>query len=279
MSATIDESTFAQEVRAAGEQLSPARANLLFTREIAYPKLKPSLPLSQLDDLTEAAARAVGSQPAAPRRALALAEFLFEKLGFRGNRAEYTDPRNSYLNEVLTRRLGIPISLSVVYLHVGQALGLPVQGIGLPGHFIVAIQSPGQPTYLDPFNGGLMLTRDDCLRLVSQATGYQGSFNPRWLAPTPPRDIVARMLNNLRSFYTQMEDWPLAIRVLQRLRELQPDEPGHLRDLGMVYYKDGSLRRAAECLNEYLALAPNASDIDAVRQSRNLLWDELSQLN
>ncbi|MDW8327007.1 MAG: transglutaminase-like domain-containing protein [Anaerolineales bacterium] len=272
----LDETTFAEEVQTAGEFLSPVRANLLFAREIAYPDLRPSVYLHQLKDLAEAAARAIGGGDIAAR-AQALAGFLFQQQGFRGNRAEFNDPRNSFLNEVLTRRLGLPISLSVLFLHIGQQLGLPVQGVGMPGHFIVGVAAEAGPLYLDPFNGGRPLTRGQCLELVQQATGYQGRFDARWLAPTSPRDIVARMLNNLRNVYSQAEDWPHTLSVIERLRELQPEEPAHVRDMGMVLYHLGALRRAAESLTEYLALAPNARDADQVRQSRNLLWDELAR--
>lgn len=115
----IDRATFRSEVRAAGEGLSPARAGLLFAREIAYPGLRPSDYLAQLEDVALAARVALAPHATAETRSLALAEFLFESIGLRGNTADYYDPRNSYLNEVLDRRLGIPISLSVLYLEVG----------------------------------------------------------------------------------------------------------------------------------------------------------------
>jgi regulator of sirC expression with transglutaminase-like and TPR domain len=274
--ADLDQTTFAEEVRAADAALSPARANLLFAREIAYPDLRPSNYLRRLDDLAEVAARAVGSGDETAR-AQALADFLFQQQGFHGNRAEYGDPRNSYLNDVLARRTGLPITLSAIFLHLGQQLGLPVYGVGMPGHFIVGVTTEQAALYLDPFNSGAPLTRERCLELVQQSTGYQGRFDPRWLAPTPPRDIVARMLNNLRHVYSQAEDWPRTLSVIERLQELQPDEPAHVRDLGMVLYRIGALRRAAESLTQYLALAPNAKDADQVQQSRNLLWDELAR--
>lgn len=274
----LDQRTFAQEV-AEGASVSVARANLLFAREIAYPQLRPAAALAELEDLAEAAGRAVGGETDPAARALALAEYLFRGLDFRGNAAAYSDVRNSYLNEVLARRVGIPISLSALYLHIGEQLELPVAGVGLPGHFIVRVQTGEAHIFLDPFNRGATLGPEDCLHLVRAATGYKGKFDRRWLTPTPPRAIVARMLNNLRHAYVQAEAWPTAIRVLERLRWLQPEEPAHLRDLGMVFFRDGALRRAAELLNEYLVLAPQAEDADAVRQSRDLLWDEVARLN
>ncbi len=275
----IDRATFHSEVRAAGEDLSPARAGLLFAREIAFPDLRPSDYLAQLEDVALAARVVLAPHATAETRGLALAEFLFQSLGLRGNRADYYDPRNSYLNEVLVRRLGIPISLSAVYLEVGRQLGLPVAGVGLPGHFIVAVDAPAGPLYLDPFNDGVRLTLEDCVQRVRSASGYSGAFDPRWLNFIPPREIVARMLNNLRGFYVQVEDWPLAIAVLERLRELQPGVPAHLRDLGLLHYRNGALRLASSLLGEYLAREPDAADFDAVRQSRDLLVEHLVRLN
>lgn len=275
----IDLATFHSEVRAAGDDLSPARAGLLFAREIAYPSLRPSDYVAQLEDIATAARAALAPHATPETRGLALAEFLFQSVGLRGNTADYYDPRNSYLNEVLDRRLGIPISLSAIYLEIGQQLGLPVAGVGLPGHFIVAVDAPAGPFYLDPFNGGVRLTAADCARRVRSASGYSGAFDPRWLIFTPAREIVVRMLNNPRHFYVRVEDWPLAIAVMECLRELQPNVPAHLRDLGLLHYRNGAIRLASSLLNEYLAREPDASDFDAVRQSRDLLVEHLVRLN
>ncbi len=273
----LDTTSFEIEVSEAGEALSPARAGLLVARECAYPDLRPSEYLAQLDDL--AAAARVGAQPEGLDRALALSRWLFETMGFQGNRAEYADPRNSYLNQVLERRLGIPITLSVVYLEVAQRLDIPAHGVGLPGHFIVAVPGEDAPVFLDPFHGGRRLSVDDCAELVRKSVGFDGEFDPGWLAPTPPRDIVARMLNNLRAFYMSVEDWPLAIKIMERLSLLQPDVATHTRDLGILHYRGGAFRKASSLLNEYLAREPNASDAEAVRQARNRLLEELGRLN
>lgn len=277
---TIDATTFTEEVHVAGEGLSPVRANLLFAREVLYPDLRPSTTLAALNSLAEAAMRSIAIHSTVVSRGTALAEYLCDTAGLHGNRAEYGDPRNSYINDVLRRRLGLPISLAAIYLYVGQQLNLPVAGVGMPGHFIVSVQGDEvEPTYIDLFNGGKTLTRGDCVQLVQQATGHRGAFDRRWLAPTSARDTVARMLGNLRNTYTQLEDWPLLLRVLARLCELQPDEPIHVRDLGTALYRNGALRSAAERLTEYLARAPHAADADQVRRSRDMLVDELAQLN
>lgn len=281
----FDATTFADEVRAAGEAISPARAGLLLARELAYPTLRPSEYLTQLDDLAREASSALHGQATSTARGLALADYLFRELGFEGNKADYSDPRNSFLNEVLDRRLGIPISLSVIFLEVGWRLKLPVQGVGLPGHFIVAVMGEDSPHYLDPFNGGRELSLADCADLVHRSAGLlpgsadPGAFDMDWLAPTPTPDIVARMLNNLRVFYATAEDWPMAIGVMERLRELQPGVSTHLRDLGVLHYRAGHLRRASDFFSQYLTREPNAPDVDSVRQGRDLLLEQLARLN
>lgn len=274
----IDRTTFKAELHQAGEALSPLRAGLLFAREIAYPDLRASDYIAQLDQLAETARRVLIPHSSPFTRSLALSEWLFQIRGFQGNDPDYYDPRNSYLNEVLERHIGIPISLSVIYLALGERLGLPVLGVGLPGHFIVAVVGEDGPVYLDPFNAGRVLAVNDCADLALRATGAD-EFDPDWLRPAAPREIVARMLNNLRGFYLRVEDWPLSIAVVEHLRDVQPDVPGHLRDLGLLHYRNGSLRTAAHYFTHYLARHPDADDADSVRHSRETLVEHLARLN
>lgn len=275
----LDDTTFADEVRRAGDEMSPVCVGLLLARECAYPDLRPSDYLARLATLAAEARRQVSGSEAAEAQGAALAHFLFETAGFRGNREDYTDPRNSYLNQVLDRRLGLPISLSVVYLHLAEQLGVPAFGIGLPGHFIVGVLGADGPAYLDPFSGGRPLTPADCATLVQGALGNQAGFDPDWLRPMPRREIVARMLNNLRGFYVSVEDWPKSIAIVERLSDLQPDATAYIRDLGVLYYRAGALRRAAKLFNDYLARTPGATDAGAVRQGRDRLLEELARLN
>lgn len=274
----IDRMTFAQEVKGAGDQLSLARAALLFAKECAFPGLRPSAYLAELDSLAETARPTVQTLETTEAQGEALAQFLFQTLDFRGNVRDYADPRNSYLNTVLERRLGLPITLSVVFLEVATRLHLPVEGIGLPGHFIVSVMGQDGPVYLDPFHGGRRLTVSDCANLVQGLTGND-AFDPRWLNPTSTHDIVARMLNNLRNTYVEDEDWAKAATVIERLCELQPTLASHWRDLGLLQYRLGALRPAVECLNEYLYRAPKAEDAQTVRQGRDKIWDLWARQN
>lgn len=275
----LDQTTFAAEVQAAGPDLDPVRANLLLAREIAYAGLRLADSLERLNAVTAQARAAVPAEAPPLERAARLTRFLSDQAGYHGNYAAYTDPRNSFLNEVLERRLGLPISLSVLFVAVARGLGLAAFGVGLPGHFIAGVTAAGQQFWVDLYGGAADLQPADCLRLVRQATGFRGEFDPRWLTPTPGDETVARMLNNLRNSYTTREDWPHAIRVLDRLVELQPEHAPHRRDLGMLHFKAGAYQQASQHLGDYLALAPEAPDAATVRQSRRLLLNEIARLN
>jgi regulator of sirC expression with transglutaminase-like and TPR domain len=278
MGQEIDSLTFAEEIaRPAGPGL--LRAALLFAREIAYPGLRLSPYLARIDGWAEAAAARCPRWDPAPVRANRLAQLLFDEFGLRGNQNDYYDPRNSYLNEVIDRQLGLPISLSVLFLEIAGRIDLPAEGIGLPGHFIVAVRGENKRTFLDPFHGGVQLNMDELQELLHDATGYVGSIRPEWLAPIAGDGILARMLHNLRGAYVEREEWPLARAVVEHLRTLQPRAPEHVRDLGLLHYREGSLRAAAGCLEEYLARSPAAPDAGRMRSSLNDLLARLARLN
>jgi regulator of sirC expression with transglutaminase-like and TPR domain len=256
-----------------------ARAALLFARQIAYPGLRPSVCLAELDEWARAVRHRTPPHSTILSRVSRLNDYLFGTLNLRGNQADYDDPRNSFLNEVMARKLGLPITLSVIFIEVGTRLGLKVEGIGLPGHFVVAVRAEAGRYFFDPYHGGGEVTPDDCARLVQESVGHSGPFDPRWLNPSPPESIIVRMLSNLRNVYVQRETWPEAIAVLECLRAAQPEEPEHLRDLGLLHYRSSSPRQAAELFEAYLSKAPNAPDADTVRNSLTLLVDQYARLN
>lgn len=261
------------------EVIDLSRAALLFAREIAYPQLACSRYLEELDALTLAATEAVSIHGSPGERGRELADFLFMRQGFQGNRADYNDPRNSFLNDVLDRRLGIPISLSVLYLTLARRLEIPAYGIGLPGHFVIELETPEDDRYLDPFHGGALLDREGCADLVRRTTGYRGPFQDSWLRRLGDDQILARMLNNLKVIYVQREHWPEAVAVVQHLQAVQPHEPRHLRDLGLLHYRIGSPRVAIQLLKAYLQRAPAADDAAAVHRSLRFVADQYARLN
>jgi regulator of sirC expression with transglutaminase-like and TPR domain len=195
----------------------------------------------------------------------ALCRYLFHEMGFRGNAREYYDPRNSYFNLVLERRLGIPITLSAVVMAIGERVGLRVVGVGLPGHFIVRAEADGDEVLIDPFHGGRILSLDDCAMLVHQATGATYAATSLALEPLPLGLIVQRMLGNLKSIYWKQTDWPRTIRVLERMRQLNPHDVVLRRDLGVCQMHCRRPGKAIDDLRAYLAAAPEADDTESIR--------------
>jgi regulator of sirC expression with transglutaminase-like and TPR domain len=273
----MDDYTFQDEMNL--PTINLPRAALRYACSIAYPALKIEPYLARLDSLAEAARLHLESSTSLIERVDALSDFLFYKMNFRGNRGDYHNPENSYLNRVLDRKLGIPITLSLIYIAVAQRLGIQAYGIGLPGHFIVGVYEGGSEVLIDPFNTGLRLSTKDCSRLVRENSGYQGAFQPKWLSPVSQADMLARMLTNLCHAYIQREDWRSAITVIQHLLMVQPDTDWHLRDLGYLYLYNGSLRLSAQYLEEYLRRAPGAKDFENVRTSLQIVAGRLALWN
>ena len=199
-------------------------------------------------------------------RVRGLCRCLFHDLGFRGNIDNYYDPRNSYLNQVLDRRTGLPITLSVVAVAVGRRAGLEVAGVGLPGHFVAKAVAEDEEVLFDPFHGGRVLTPDECAVLVERVTGEPFRVTPAALAPVTPGAFVLRLLTNLKGSYLRDGDFPRAARVIGRLRQLVPTDPSQQRDLGAALLSAGRPGRAIDALEAYLAARPEADDVEAVRQ-------------
>ncbi|WP_242354539.1 MULTISPECIES: SirB1 family protein [unclassified Anaeromyxobacter] len=237
-----------------------------------YPHLDEAAYLARLDAL---AARVVARSPAPARAASllrALREVLAGEEGMHGGPADYDDPRSSFLNEVLDRRVGLPITLSVVYMEVGRRAGVSLDGVGMPGHFLVRYLSPsGAEIFVDAFHGGEMLSADDCLSRYRERTGRD--LDRRLLGPSTPGQIVLRMLGNLRRLYAARKDDLRAWWVLDRILLAAPSQLAALRDRGLAAARLGAGRSAARDLETYLARAPDAQDSDSVRATLAQLHD------
>ena len=273
----MDDLTFVDELRRT--TVNVPRAGLRFAREIAYPDLDVPYYMARLDELARKADGALPEGASVAARTEAIGRFLFQEEAFQGNASNYEDPRNSYLNEVLERRLGIPISLSVIFVAVARRLGLEAYGIALPGHFIAGVRAGVHDVWLDPFHGGERLSLEECERLVRETVGYEGPLDPRWLLPAEPVPTLGRMLNNLRLAYMQQERWSKVIAVLERLREVEPESPEHLRDLGLAYYQEGKLYAAAGYLEQFLEQEPDSPDATAIRQNLTSAFSRWARLN
>jgi regulator of sirC expression with transglutaminase-like and TPR domain len=193
-----------------------------------------------------------------------LHDVLFREAAFRGpTAAEFHDPRNSLLDAVLERRVGLPISLAIVELEVAWRIGLALAGIGLPGHFIVG--APGG-VLVDPADGGRRLRPDDCQALMRRSIGDGVLFNPGMLRPAGRRDILTRVLRNLRAAHLAARDWPAALRAVELLAVVEPTDPDHGRDRGLLLGRMGRFNDAIAALSRYLDERPDGHDVADVRQ-------------
>jgi regulator of sirC expression with transglutaminase-like and TPR domain len=242
-----------------------------------YPSLDVEATLAELAALAhELRARLRGSLGA---RVAALTRYLFHDLGFHGNERDYYDPRNSYLNDVLDRRTGLPITLSVVAIAIGTRAGLPVAGVGLPGHFIARAGGPGEEIYFDPFHAGRLLSKQDCEALVEKVLGAPFQATPEALAPAPVGAIVQRMLNNLKGVYLKQGDHARAARVTARLCQLCPRDASLRRDLGVALLQAGRPGAAIDALSAYLDSEPPPVDSRSVREVLQQAQSEVARWN
>lgn len=245
-----------------------------------YPGLDIAASLQQLDDMATVCRARIAPDAGAARTLAVLGEYLFEELGFRGDLHTFNDPRNSFLNEVLRRRRGIPITLSLVYLEVGRRLGLSVHGISFPGHFLVRADVDGACRVLDPFSGGAILDRAELNRRLEDFAAPKERWDlDRLLAPARRRDILARMLRNLKHIYVNSEDTVRALRVVDLLLAIHPDAVQELHDRAGLHDRLDHLHAAVADYERYLLLAPKGDDHARVQQRVHALRRSLARLH
>ena len=248
---------------ARGPDLDLAEAALLIALE-EYPTLAIPAYLEKLDDMGLEARDRIRQDAPLEDRIDSLNAYLFDALGFKGNEEDYYDPRNSFLNEVIDRRLGLPITLSLVYLEVARRVGVPAHGVGLPGHFIVgAGDGPGR-ILIDPYHGGRRLTPEECARIVAGVGGDAVPLREEQLAPVGKPQFLYRMLSNLKFAYLQGEASAKALRVIDKMSVLEPASWVDVRDRGIVLHRLGRNPDARRELRRYLANVPDAEDRPAV---------------
>ena len=254
------------------DQIDLGRAALAIARQ-EYPDLNIEGCLSQLDELGRTVELRLGDQKNPYRIIAALNTVLFKELGFEGNRDEYYDPQNSFLNDVIARKRGIPISLAVLYIEVARRVGLSLAGVGFPGHFLVKYEASDDEIIIDVFNKGEILAREDLDQLLQQLYRGQVSYQPDFVAALGKRGILRRMLNNLKLIYLGRAEPLKALPVLDQLLILDPSAANEIRDRGLLYIHMECYAQALEDLESYLRLAPSADDaamikaqIESVRQ-------------
>jgi regulator of sirC expression with transglutaminase-like and TPR domain len=253
-----------------------ARAALLIAAE-TYPDLDVAAYLGRLDALALAVRPQLADRRGPAERIARLNHFLFVEERFIGNRDDYYDPRNSFLNQVLDRRTGIPITLSLVYLEVGQRVGLPLRGVGFPGHFLV--KYAGEIEIIVDAFFGQVLNREQCHARLQAVLGEHASLDAHHFAPATNKEILARVLGNLKHVYLQRNDLPAALSSTERILLLKPDDAREIRDRGLIYQQLECYRAAVADLERFLQLAPGDPSADTIREELVKLQRRAAQIH
>ena len=255
--------TFEELIHLPDLALPLAETALLLACE-EYPQLALSPYLAHLDDMAGDVDNRLRGKRSALETIRTINEVLFDEYGFSGNSSEYYDPRNSFLNDVLDRRTGIPIALSAIYMEVAQRIGFQIDGVGIPGHFIVKHVSRTEEIFLDPFNSGTVLTRDDCRQLILKMRGNENGDIDRWLVRVTHRQIVLRMLNNLKIIYMNGGAFDKALSMLELMALTDSSDPSIYKECGMLRLQLRQFGQTAKDLTRYLKLAPDADDRETI---------------
>ncbi len=260
------------------EAINLAEAALLIAQE-EYPDLDIGPYLNRLDRMADEVDKGSWNEQDPYGRIQALNRYLFDQIGFRGNTEEYYDPRNSFLNEVIDRRTGIPITLSTIYLEVGWRLGMPLQGVGFPGHFLVKYPTAENGIVLDPFHCGAILTQEDCQSRLDQVYNGQVQFRSSFLAAATKRQILSRMLTNLKGLYVAAKDHRRALAAVDRILAINPDLTSEIRDRGILRMQLQQTPQAIADLERYVTMNPQAEDAEEMRKRLRDWRQALASLN
>lgn len=262
------------------DEIDLAEGALLIAKK-AYPDLDIGAYLSRIDRLAHAVSERLPAAASETDRILALNRYLFEELGFGPNVEDYYDQRNSFLNDVLERRVGIPISLSVLYIEVGRRVGLPLQGVSFPGHFLVKCKLEQGVVILDPYGSGTSLSLQDLQQRLRATRGGEVSraIVAAMLVAADKKQILARMLRNLKAIYVEQGDHNRALSVMDWIVSVVPGDATEVRDRGLLYLQLEGFRAALRDLERYLALAPSADDAQQIRGHVVELRQTVARLN
>jgi regulator of sirC expression with transglutaminase-like and TPR domain len=262
------------------DEIDLAQAALVIAKN-AYPHLDVASYLQRIDALARRLQAALPEDMAAAERIVALNRFLFEEQGFAPSIDDYYDPRNSFLNEVLDRRVGIPITLSILYIEVGRRIGLPLRGVSFPGHFLVKCTLDEGTVILDPYCGGISLTVKDLQQRLREVRGGEVSraIIAGMLVAANKKEILARMLRNLKAIYLDRCEYARALSAIEWLIAVMPAEASEVRDRGLTYLRLECFRAALNDLERYLQMAPAAEDLHEIRHQIVELRRTAARLN
>ena len=263
-----------------------ARACLMIAQG-AYPGLDVERYMGEIESLALRLRTRLKNTGGVEERVIGLNEFLYEELGYWGNTDNYYDPRNSYLNEVIDRKTGIPITLAILYMEIGRRIGLPLEGVSFPGHFLVRLRMRSGVLILDPFSGGAPQSepelRQRLQRVIPEGAAADVSVAElpldQFLEPASNRQILARVLRNLKGIYRDSDKPERLLEVLNRMLIVSPDAAAELRDRGFAYQRLECWRPALQDLSRYLEREPEAADVDVVRAALVELSVRCARLN
>ena len=265
MQDSTPQTPFAKLMAPPHRDINLSRASLLIA-QTEYPDLDLSRYLQLIEDLGDRVRTdTLDDSVMAPIHTLN--HILFDEEGFRGNEEEYYDPRNSYLNDVIDRKVGIPITLSVLYMEVARHAGLNVKGVSFPGHFIVKHQTPEGPLYVDPFYGGMALEKEHLAQRLRLAGGGIMPFRDHHLAACTDAQIVSRILNNLKGIYASRRNYDRVLAIIQMLIDVSPWDLDEIRDRGKVHLQLKQYQPALADLETYLQFSPDAEDAEVIGRS------------
>ncbi|MGH7801128.1 MAG: SirB1 family protein [Thermodesulfobacteriota bacterium] len=255
---------FGEMVSRREEEIELAKAAFLFAKE-EYPDLDIDVYLRKLDLMAEEIKSRVGHNTSPYFLITEINNYLFKEEGFRGNEDDYYDPKNSFLNDMLDRKTGIPITLSVLYMEIANRLGLPLLGVGFPGHFVVKYSGLGEEILIDPFNKGRILSFKDCKEILDRIYGGRMQFQSEFLQPVTKKQILKRMLHNLKGIYLNSKNYIKALSIVDMILLIDPEAMDELRDRGLLYYNLECFTQALSDLEAYLRHATKAEDAELIR--------------
>ncbi len=225
-----------------------------------YPDFDASVYRERLDEFARRAHRRVGRVIGGRQILHGLSHYLFEEEGFRGNTRDYYNPSNSFLNDVLDSRQGIPITLSIFYIAIARRLGLKTEGVSFPGHFLVRFEDEDGVFFVDPFHKGKILSQEGCRQRLFEMYGEDLPFRPEFLEPAKHREVLLRMLTNLKVIALMRTDYPTALQMLNRLLLFKPEGGQELKERGLVEYQLECFSPALKDLEDYLREMPDDPD-------------------
>jgi regulator of sirC expression with transglutaminase-like and TPR domain len=274
MQLSLARQLFMREVRQPDEYIDLERAAFYIAQE-AYPELDVEEYVALLDTMADEVRDRLPVEDYPLRTLKVLNDYLYQELGFKGNQTDYYNPQNSFLNDVLDRRTGIPITLALVYLSLAQRIAFPMEGIALPGHFLIRPVQSEMAIFVDAFNQGEILFEQDCETLLHKMFGDRIAMREQFLAPATNRQFLARMLTNLKATYASSGDVAGVLAAVERILMLYPDAPIELRDRGIILFRLSRWMEARQDLERYLEVMPQADDRAHVQHVLNHMQSTL----